>query len=373
MSSIQIPELMTPVALVDHKKLCVNIDRMAKKAKENNVALRPHVKTHKCTEIGRLQIESGAQGITVATLREATVFARTGFDDIIYAVPLSRNKISVALDLASDISLKVLVDNPSIVDELAMASRKVGVDIDVMVKIDCGYHRCGVDPRSTTSINLVRRITDASHLRFKGILTHAGHSYLARSKEEIKQIAEEEQQVMVKFSKTLRRENLVPEIVSIGSTPTTAVADSFDQEITEIRPGNYVFHDYTQVALGICSVSDCALSILASVVGSYPDRIIIDAGATALSKDQGPRHIEPGCGFGRVIADYDNGILKEGVNIDSLSQEHGKITLSANVAAEFHPSDMIRILPNHSCLTANLFSHYVVVDDERVIARWKTM
>jgi D-serine deaminase-like pyridoxal phosphate-dependent protein len=372
MSKLNLSDLSTPILLVDYEKLENNIRSMAAKAKKNGVNLRPHIKTHKCIEIGKMQVERGAKGITVSTLGEAEIFAKAGFDDITYAVPISRNKIKKALELSTDISLKILVDSPAAVLELDKATLEVQSEIEVMVKVDCGYHRCGIDPKSNAAVNLVRRIDDAQNLTFKGILTHAGHSYLAKSVNEIKRIAVQEQQVMVDYAKILRRNGLPPEVISIGSTPTVALADTFLDEITEIRPGNYVFYDYTQVVLGTCKVSDCALTVLAGIVGIYSDRIVIDTGATALSKDQGPTHKIPNCGFGQVIQDYDNGILASGVNIDSLSQEHGKVTVTRESLNHFNNSDLIRILPNHSCLSANLFDKYVVIEDGKILDCWRT-
>lgn len=370
MPKINLSDLMTPSLLVDYEKLENNIRSMAAKAKKNGVNLRPHIKTHKCIEIGKMQVERGAKGITVSTLGEAEIFAKAGFDDITYAVPISRNKIQKALELSSNISLKILVDSPAIVNELDKVSHEVQNKIEVMVKVDCGYHRCGIDPRSNAAVNLVKKINDAQNLSFKGILTHAGHSYLAKNVSEIKRIAEQEQQVMADFAKILGRNGLSPEVVSIGSTPTVALADTFLDEITEIRPGNYVFYDYTQVVLGTCKLSDCALTVLASVVGTYSDRIVIDAGATALSKDQGPAHKIPNCGFGKVIEDYDKCVLASSVNIDSLTQEHGKVIVKGESNTRFNNSDLIRILPNHSCLSANLFDKYIVVEQDKILDSW---
>jgi D-serine deaminase-like pyridoxal phosphate-dependent protein len=345
---------------------------MAEIARNNNVNLRPHVKTHKCVQIGKMQIHKGAKGITVSTLSEAEVFAASGFNDITYAVPISRNKIAMALELAQRVSLKIIVDNPHTVDILDAASKEARTHLDVLVKVDCGLHRCGVDPTSNTAVNLVRKIDEASNLNFVGILTHAGHSYSAKSIDEIKRIAQQEQDVMARFSKMLKREGLAPQTVSVGSTPTIVLADSFNEEITEVRPGNYVFYDYTQVALGTCKVSDCALTVLASIVGMYPDRIVIDAGATALSKDQGPRHISPNCGYGQVMADYEEGLLARSATIDSITQEHARISVPEDSRIHYKINDVIRILPNHSCLAANLFDEYVVLEGERIKARWRT-
>lgn len=373
MTSTQLLDLLTPAALVDVDRLNRNIERMAKKAKENDVFLRPHIKTHKCVEVGKMQIDHGARGITVSTLKEATSFADAGFRDITYAVPITENKIKFALDLAARVSLKVLVDNTKTVEILDSMSRDLERYIDVMVKVDCGYHRCGINPERGEAIKLVKRISKGALLNFKGILTHAGHSYLANNTHEIKRIAKQEQEVMVTLAKRLKKEGLTPEVVSIGSTPTVMLSDSFHDMITEIRPGNYVFFDYTQVVLETCKISDCSFTVLSRIVGDYSNRFVIDAGATALSKDKGPIHREPECGYGKIVRDYDNSGIEQDALIESLSQEHGKVTFSPDSRIDRNVSKMIRIIPNHSCLSANLFKHYIAIKEDSIIAIWKTI
>jgi D-serine deaminase-like pyridoxal phosphate-dependent protein len=245
--------------------------------------------------------------------------------------------------------------------------------LDVLVKVNCGYPRTGVDPNTPAAVTLVKKIHQDLDLTFKGILTHAGHSYDMTTVAEIKTVANREQQVMVRFAETLKAENseLVPEVVSIGSTPTTRLADSFHKEITEIRPGNYAFFDYTQVALGSCEISDCALTVLSSVISVNPDRVVIDGGATALSKDSGPTHIEPNVGYGKLYKDYQEGVVSSDVILKSLSQEHGKLIPVDEAKLDYKHGDKVRIVPNHSCLTANLFDYYNVVKGNSVLDRWK--
>jgi len=366
-------DLITPCVLIDLERLEKNISDMAKRAKEGGVSLRPHIKTHKCIEIGKKQIEKGAQGITVSTLGEAEVFANAGFSDITYAVPLAPDKFDGVRRISEKTHLNVLVDHSNIVDWLGVFCKETGIELDVLVKVDCGYPRCGVDPGSPAAINLVKKIHKNPNLNFSGILTHAGHSYNMATVAEIKNIAKQEQDVMIRFAERLKAESteLTPEVVSIGSTPTIRFAEKFQEGITEIRPGNYVFFDYTQVALGSCKVTDCGLTILSSVISSNPDRVVIDAGATALSKDKGPTHIEPNAGYGKVIKDYLAGLLDAGLVIDSLSQEHGKLIFTEKTKPGFQHGEKIRILPNHSCLTANLFDHFNVVKGDSVVDKWR--
>jgi D-serine deaminase-like pyridoxal phosphate-dependent protein len=373
MSKLNLSNLRTPILLVDYEKLENNIRSMAAKAKKNGVILRPHIKTHKCIEIGKKQLENGAEGITVSTLGEADAFADAGFSDITYAVPLAADKFDGVKRISERTRLSVLVDHPNTVEPLGSFCKDVGIILNVLVKVDCGYPRCGIDPESPAAINLAKKIHESPNLNFKGILTHAGHSYDATTIEEVKTIAKQEQDVMIRFAKTLKSENaeLDPEVVSIGSTPTARLADTFQEGITEIRPGNYAFFDYTQVALGSCEVTDCALTVVSSVISKNMDRAIVDAGATALSKDKGPIHIEPNVGYGKIVKDYVEGKLETGVMITSLSQEHGKLTLTEKTSFDFKHGEKIRIIPNHSCLSANLFDYFQVVKGDSVVDRWR--
>jgi D-serine deaminase-like pyridoxal phosphate-dependent protein len=191
---------------------------------------------------------------------------------------------------------------------------------------------------------------------------------------EIKSVAIQEQDVMAKFSATLESESkdLAPRIVSIGSTPTMMTCDSIRDEITEIRPGNYVFFDYMQVALGVCELKDCAQTVLASVVGVYADHIVSDAGGLALSKDLGSTHIVPDAGYGRILKDYDASIEHSDYKIESLSQEHGKISVgSSSTLRTVSHGDKIRIIPNHSCLTQYMYDKLYLVEKDEVIDTWK--
>ena len=369
MSIKKLSDLMTPSLLVDFERLESNIKKMADKAESNGVNLRPHMKTHKCIEIGKLQLKQGASGITVSTLDEAAIFADAGFHDITYAVPISSNRIEAALEIASRVNLQLLVDSHEMVTQLETFSEKNEKSPEVLLKVHCGYHRTGVNPRDPASIKLATKLENSRNLDFKGILTHAGHSYDAMSVKQIKEVAKQEQLEMIKFSEKLETK---PEVVSIGSTPTITLTDSIMEGITEVRPGNYVFFDYTQVALGTCQVSDCAMTAISRVIGKYDEYLVIDAGAAALSKDLGPTHLEAETSFGKIYSSYNKHELNTALRIYSLSQEHGKVKFSDSSIAQNHNIDeILRILPNHSCLTANLHDCYNVMKDNEIIDQWK--
>ena len=217
---------------------------------------------------------------------------------------------------------------------------------------------------------------ESPKLRFEGILTHAGHSYYAKTIDEVKRVAQEEQNKMIRFARALEKESrdMSPKTVSIGSTPTMTLTDDIQSGITEIRPGSYVFFDYTQVALGCNELGDCALSVLSRVIGVYPNHIVIDAGATALSEDRGPTHLYPDFEYGPILSNYEESTIASNMHLKVLSQEHGKVVIeNPQSAHDYSIGDIIRIIPNHSCLTTNLFDRYYVVENERVIDRWITV
>ena len=334
----------------------------------SGVFFRPHVKTHKSVEIGRIQHDGSAGPITVSTLAEAEAFAAAGFRDITYAVPLapSRDKLDRVRALAARIDrLSVLIDSELALRALEEYAASHGTVFDVFLKVDCGYHRAGVDPSSPDSVHLAMGMARSEGARFQGLLTHAGHSYHARDVEEIRRVAAEESGCLSRFRALLATEGLGEAKRSIGSTPTLSVTDRFS-DCDEVRPGNYVFYDAFQSTIGSCSFEDVAVSVLATVVGSYPERsgAIVDAGALALSKDLGPDHVDPKFGYG-IVCDLELRPLP--LRIAALSQEHGKLVGDARLPV----GTKVRIVPNHSCLTAAMFDKYAIIDRGRVVDQWK--
>jgi D-serine deaminase-like pyridoxal phosphate-dependent protein len=371
-----IHELPTPALLIDAEILERNLKDMQDRATRLGVSLRPHIKTHKCIEIGKKQQKLGAKGITVSTFYEAEQFAKAGFNDITWAFPIPPVYAAQAVQLNEKITFRVVIDSLEAKGHLDKAARVAGKPIHVWLKVDCGYHRAGVDPKSKLAEQLVRGLVESNVLEFDGILTHAGHSYHAKTRKEILVVAEQERSVMVEFAERMRAKSYSVPGVSIGSTPSISVAEKLSG-ISEIRPGNYAFYDYTQAAIGACGVGDCALTVFSSVISHQPgaSHFIIDAGALALSKDLGPTHIRNDMELGILYENYERKRLQSHIHLQSLSQEHGKVVANdpSFIEGKFKVGERVRILEHHSCLTAAQFDEYHVVRGEEVIDNWKIL
>jgi D-serine deaminase-like pyridoxal phosphate-dependent protein len=363
--------IKTPSLVLDVERVKRNAGRMSERVRSLGASLRPHVKTHKCVEVARMQTAGGPARVTVSTLAEARAFAAHGFRDITYAVPVEPGKFDEAIELAKSCErFHLITDDASIPPVLDEAARRAGVTLDLFLKVDCGYHRCGVEPDAPEALEIPRLIDGARGLRFAGILTHAGHSYRARSHEELLAIARHERDVMAEFAARLRVSGVEVPTVSVGSTPTMARVDHLEG-VDEARPGNYVFFDAFQATLGSCGFDDCALTVLASVV--HHDRarrkVVLDAGAIALSKDRGPVELDSSCGYGRVLDIEGN---DSGLRVGSLSQEHGEVPVEdSRLLERLRVGARVRVLANHSCLTAAQHTHYNVVEGANVVDRWE--
>ncbi|MFC1482161.1 alanine racemase [Candidatus Neomarinimicrobiota bacterium] len=371
--SMSISQLKTPTLLLDIDVLKSNISNMAERVARLGPALRPHIKTHKCIEVAKLQEQSGAQGFCVSTLAEAEVFIAAGFTDLTYAVPLEPGKIERVIKLARDSELTITIDDLPTTEKLQSQLSVADLKLGVWIKVDCGYHRAGVDPKTKYARDLARFIDRSTNMMLLGLLTHAGHAYKGANRVEIMEIGRQERNAVLDFRQTLERDGLVGLKTSIGSTPTISVIDDLDG-IDEVRPGNYVFFDRTQLLLGSCSAADCALTVRSKVISRQPEsrRIVIDAGALALSHDPGPLQLDSSTNRGMLMKTHQPLSLDENLYVNSVSQEHGIINVPAHTELEdYQVGAEIHILPNHSCLTAALFDNYYVVRQGAVIDKWK--
>src|SRR5712691_11484241 len=362
-------DLETPALLLHLDVVERNVKQMAGRATRLGVALRPHAKTHKCVELGRLQLECGARGLTVATTVEAAVFARAGVQDITWAFPLDPSHVAHVRRLAEESGAALRV----VVDDLDTARALAGTGLHVWLKVDCGYHRAGVDPASPYALHVARELGQERGLVFDGILSHSGHAYRTANKREAAKVAEEERRVMVWFADLLKHDGIPVRDVSVGSTPAMVAVENLTG-VTEARPGNYIFYDRTMVLIGCCEPEDVGVTVLASVVSHQPgaSHVIVDAGALALSKDVGPTHLDIPPAMGAVRGHPE-------LTVASLSQEHGIIRAESPPVIEgrFRVGEKLEIIPNHSCLTEAHFDEYLVIEDRgtgdggTVVDRWK--
>ena len=354
-----IHDIPTPALLLDIDVLEGNLKRMSRRCKELGVRLRPHVKTHKCLEVALAQRALGAHGITVSTLEEARAFADGGFDDITWAFPVIPGRLHEAAELAARVRLGMVVDSVTAVDLLI----GTGAPYHVWIKIDCGYGRAGVDPGSADPGELAERVIDGG-LELAGILSHSGNAYHAASRSEMARIADLERRTMADLAAELATEGIPIPDASIGSTPSMSAYRTL-QGVTEVRPGNYALHDYTQVLLGSCDVDECAATVLTTVVSTHPDRdtAVVDAGALAMSLDPGPTHMGRRS-FGEILDEGAPGTLRRNARLTSLSQEHGIVSRSLDVGTR------IRVVPNHSCLTVACFDAFSVVRGDDILDSW---
>jgi D-serine deaminase-like pyridoxal phosphate-dependent protein len=366
---MKLENLKTPAFLIDLVKLKYNVQMMKARAQKHAVSLRPHVKTHKTAQIAGMQTSAEAPGITVSTLAEARFYQKSGFQDITYAFPITANKLGEAAELTAGLPVfNILLDQPQTLSAVEAYAREHGIKFNVFLKVDCGYHRAGVDPSKPASVQLARQLAASDCILFKGILTHAGHSYHCRNPAQIVKVAEQERDVMAQFAGRLQENAIACDTVSVGSTPTAMHAPDW-RGVTEIRPGNYVFFDKFQTDIASCRPPDVAATVLTTVAAHYPahNQMLIDAGALALSKDLGADHLGRDIVFGAVVNQPD-------LKIFSISQEHGLITANDPIAFEKFPvGSRLQIIPNHSCLTAALFPKYHVVEDGRVVDEWTPM
>jgi D-serine deaminase-like pyridoxal phosphate-dependent protein len=364
--------LETPCLLLDIDRLERNCARMRARAQALGVALRPHLKTAKSAEVARRATDA-SRSITVSTLREADYFAGGGYADIICAAAIVPAKLTHAarIQAATGCDLILVTDALAVVREAARFAAAKRTAFSFLVEIDCGEHRSGLLPADTAVIEIARAIHESPQLRFRGVLTHAGHSYGTREPAEVASIAAIERDAAVRAAAAIRGAGLPCEIVSVGSTPTVLHADHL-RGVTEARAGIYMLWDLAQLSRNMCREDEIAVSVLASVIGHNRQggAIILDAGALALSKDIGANKHLPGAGYG-LVCDAQSLRRLGRLAVDVVHQEHGTVAVDDESWFERLPiGSLVRILPNHACLTCAGYEAYHVVRGAAVVDRW---
>ena len=356
--------LRTPAVLIDRARALRNLERMQAAANARGIRLRPHAKTHKSPLIARWQVERGAIGICCAKLGEAEVFAETGVKDIRLPYPINPINADRVIALLDRTRFSFIVDHPLVAAEWSDAMVRARKQVDVLVKVDVGFHRCGIDPAPPQAVAMIRAVSKLPGVRLKGLLSHAGHAYHAHSEDEMCRVAKDEAATLRDLVERCRQEGVEVEEVSAGATPPARFSLQQDG-FTEFRPGNYVYFDRTQVALGAATIDDCALTVLARVVSKpAADRVIFDSGSKTLTND-GARGFTAAPGFGAVLRE--DGTPDSNLLIERLSEEHATVKVVDGSTA-LEPGDLVRIIPNHSCVVSNLVDQVWLRDGNAVEA-----
>ena len=357
-------DLPTPQILIDHQRARRNIERVQGLANAAGQSLRPHSKTHKSPIVAKWQLDRGAVGICCAKLGEAEVMADAGIPNIRLPYPINPWNAPRLLALMERAAISIIVDHIDVAAGWSTAMQAAGRTLDVLVKVDVGFHRCGIDP-AANALAFVQRIAAMKGLRLVGLLSHAGQSYHATSADDLAAIAAAEAASLTALREAALRSGIALNEISVGATPTLRFSAG-QPGVTELRPGNYVYFDRTQVALGAATLDDCALTVLATVVTKHDGRIILDCGSKTLTND-GARGITKAAGFGAVLVGDGESPRRTdaALLVERLSEEHATVAVTGTTALK--PGDRVRVVPNHSCVVSNLVDTVQLVDGDRVI------
>lgn len=353
----------TPLVYIDRRVLERNIESKSNAAAARGVGLRPHAKTHKIAEIARMQLKAGAIGLTVAKLSEAEAFIGAGIlTSYMIAQPfVGATKTEWLLDLAQRTEMIVCGDDVEMARAIGAAATSRAMSVDYVLIIDTGYGRFGVDWQvGSAAVDQIIRIPG---LNFRGIRSHAGHVYGADDEFQRSLIVREEVDRVRSVAEAVRRLGSNCEIVSVGSTPSAHIllANNWVTGITEVRPGNYVFHDKMQIRMGVATVGDCALRVVTSVVANRGNaESVIDAGLKTLTSTLDGFASPVATGYGLVVD-------RPEVRIIRLTEECGIVTDGGGTLSI---GDRLAIVPNHACEITNLAEVVFYGSNDRIEGSW---
>lgn len=347
-----------PTLILNIERCLYNIKAMVDKAKRHGIKLRPHFKTHQSHDIGRLFRQEGVEAITVSSVKMAQYFAEDGWDEITIAFPVNIRKADELNDLASKVKLNVLVSSK---ETPALLASMLNQPVNVYIEIDCGSNRSGFRYDDTETIqNTKKSIAESELLNFIGYYSHAGHTYSARSKDEIKTIASK---ALSDFTSIKKIEGGDIEFCW-GDTPSCSVLNTFEG-IDALSPGNFVFYDVMQTQIGACNFKDIAVALCCPVVAKKSNEleICVHGGAIHFSKDS---IVKDGQTIFGVPVTNDTWEPLAGAYVRAVSQEHGIVKLTSRDYSRYEVGDVIYILPIHSCLTAEAIGSYLTEEGQRV-------
>jgi D-serine deaminase-like pyridoxal phosphate-dependent protein len=356
---MKISELDTPALLIDLDRLQNNLRRVADYCSQHALRLRPHTKTHKNPAIGRMQLDLGAVGLTVAKTSEAEVMLASGTPDLLIAYPIvGEAKLAHLVEVANKTNLTVALDSREAAQGLSQAAQRAGLTIGVLAEADVGMRRCGLEP-GPALVALAQEIDGLPGLRLEGVQFYPGHFWAnaPNGPESLKKLREDVAQIRDGF----RKAGLPLRILSGGSSPTLYCSHTIEG-LNEVRPGTYVFNDCTQVAAGVCTWDDCAVTILTTVVSTPRTKhAIVDGGSKTFTSDPLPGSDEGT--FGRVVEVPD-------ARFHKMNEEHGFLDLEG-ASQSLKIGERVRIIPNHVCVAVNMHEKVYGVHGETVEEIWE--
>jgi len=371
----QLSAIATPALVLDLPKLERNIERMADCCRRLGISLRPHVKTPKSLPVAARLAAAGASGFTVSTLQEAEYLAAAGYSDIFYAVPIDPHKVPRAAKLAKDrVNISLLADSLEAAHVTAAVAEACETVLTMWIELDIDHYRTGIERTHPDFEPLARFLATNPWIRFAGLMSYGGASYNSASVSATAALTERHRVALIETKQALEASGIPCPGLSFGSTPAVMHAHTLEG-ITEARCGIYSFQDLFQAGIGACEKSDIALSVLTTVIGANPslNRLTIDAGGLALSKDRSTQGRPFDAGFG-LVCDEQGEIIPE-MYVATVSQELGLITTKDGAPipfSRFPIGTRLRILPNHADMTAAAYEEYFVVDGgQTVIDRWQ--
>lgn len=350
-------DLQTPAIIVDIDTLKNNIKLYQEEANKYGKEIWPMIKTHKSTEVTKMQIDAGATGILCGTLDEVEAVAQAGIDKIMYAYPVaSRQSIERVINVTKERDLIIRIDDLSAAKLIDEAALEAGITISYTIIINAGLGRFGIEPKD--AVKFADSLKELKGLKLRGISTHPGHVYSATKGEEVEQYVKAEKETLKIAADALRDAGYELEYITSGATPT--FWGSIDDENIQIyHPGNYVFLDVIQMSLDIAKEEDCALTVLATIVSNPREGILItDAGTKCLGLDQGAHGNSSIKGYGRVKGHPE-------ILVASLSEEVGKLYYEGETTLKV--GDKIEIIPNHACSSANFTDYLITTSKDEVV------
>jgi len=334
-------EVDTPSLLLEAGALEANIQRLGAYFANRPSGLRPHFKSHKCTRIAKMQMAAGAVGITCAKLGEAEAVADAGIREILVANQIvGPIKIARLVRLARRSAPFVAVDCLDNAEMLSEAAASGGVKIGVLIEVDIGMNRCGVQP-GAPALDLARRVASLPGLQFMGLQAYEGHIVDLRDPAEREQKVREALELAAGTRRLIEGEGLPVAMVTGGGTGSYTITGNYPG-YDEVQAGSYAAMDWWYS--DIRPEFQQSMSILATVISrTAPDVAVIDVGRKGVGAEFGPPRVKD-----RPGAD----VSKFG------SEEHTVLSLPNH--PDTRVGDKIEIIPSHGCTTSNLYREFVV-------------